>query len=545
DWGRKETDKLAFEQIGQYLAAHGGHGHGSSAGHGNGANGNGESRTAEEKRKADDRAYFEHKLVGGAREGFLWQKLREPRSYDFRKTETKGYNEWLRMPQFHLSEDDIESVMTFVLGLVSEPPSAQYVYGGNSHAVAIAEGMRVLEKFNCGGCHVLKHEKLTIRYTPSGGGQRGDFPPPQPYEGFEFLREKITPEQAEASKREDLAGMSRATIYGLAALARDQPVEYIHPLGDPQLYEPDPSDTEPVTLVREFLLWKNALIDGHVHYIGTKPIGFNDSQVESRQPPLGGSAARAMMPRVFEEMKPLKNDLTGDNTWALVPPPLLNQGSKLRSDWLHDFLLNPYPIRPAVQLRMPKFNMSPQEASKLVDYFEAVENREQQSSTNSSAGSMSASGSMRAGDLQNALKLVATVCSQCHKIGDFTPSGHPVAMAPNLDDVHTRMRPDYLKQWIARPPGKLPYTNMPVNFGHNELKFQQIYPGTSSEQVSAIVEILMNYDAYMKNQVSVAEIVPPPAETPPAAANPDAAKTDAAKTNTKGTETLFQSERLP
>ena len=40
------------------------------------------------------------KLLGHEREGFLWQKLREPRSYDFKKTENKGYNERLRMPQF-------------------------------------------------------------------------------------------------------------------------------------------------------------------------------------------------------------------------------------------------------------------------------------------------------------------------------------------------------------------------------------------------------------------------------------------------------------
>ncbi len=48
------------------------------------------------------------KLLGHEREGFLWQKLRAPRSFDFQKTENKGYNERLRMPQFNFSEDDIE-----------------------------------------------------------------------------------------------------------------------------------------------------------------------------------------------------------------------------------------------------------------------------------------------------------------------------------------------------------------------------------------------------------------------------------------------------
>ena len=34
----------------------------------------------------------------------FWQKLHKPRSYDYKKTENKGYNERLRMPQFNLDQ---------------------------------------------------------------------------------------------------------------------------------------------------------------------------------------------------------------------------------------------------------------------------------------------------------------------------------------------------------------------------------------------------------------------------------------------------------
>src|SRR5207244_8877816 len=44
--------------------------------------------------------------------------------------------------------------------------------------------------------------------------------------------------------------------------------------------------------------------------------------------------------------------------------------------WLHDFLLDPYPIRPATFLRMPRFNMSSSEATALANYFAAVDNAE-------------------------------------------------------------------------------------------------------------------------------------------------------------------------
>lgn len=49
---------------------------------------------------------------------------------------------------------------------------------------------------------------------------------------------------------------------------------------------------------------------------------------------------------------------------------------KVQSEWLHDFLLNPYAIRPAVVLRMPRFNMSTREATSLVKYFSALDDAE-------------------------------------------------------------------------------------------------------------------------------------------------------------------------
>ena len=73
-------------------------------------------------------AYYYNDLVHHGRAGFLWQKLRDPRSYDYLKTETKGYDERLRMPKFPFNEDDIEAIETFVLGLVADPPAKEYIY---------------------------------------------------------------------------------------------------------------------------------------------------------------------------------------------------------------------------------------------------------------------------------------------------------------------------------------------------------------------------------------------------------------------------------
>ena len=65
----------------------------------------------------------------------------------------------------------------------------------------------------------------------------------------------------------------------------------------------------------------------------------------------------------------------GDSSKArpLVPPSLIGQGERTRPEWLYEFLMNPFPVRKMSILRMPKFNLSGNDAQSLVDYFAAIE----------------------------------------------------------------------------------------------------------------------------------------------------------------------------
>ncbi|MBL8851332.1 MAG: c-type cytochrome, partial [Planctomycetaceae bacterium] len=160
DWGRKDTSKLAPEHIEEYLHHHG-EPDGSSTYEAvaeivNPANA--DKLTHEQRMKA----YFFESLAHHGRAGFLWQKLREPRSYDYEKTETKGWDERLRMPKFPVNDQQIESIATFILGLVADPPTSQYVYRPEGAALARIEGEKLLGKFNCTACHMV--EMPGIRY---------------------------------------------------------------------------------------------------------------------------------------------------------------------------------------------------------------------------------------------------------------------------------------------------------------------------------------------------------------------------------------------
>ena len=79
--------------------------------------------------ESDDRGFYVEALFAQRREGFIWQKLRAPRSFDYKKAENKPYNEQLTMGRFAFTPDEREAIITFVLGLVADPPAEKYVRG--------------------------------------------------------------------------------------------------------------------------------------------------------------------------------------------------------------------------------------------------------------------------------------------------------------------------------------------------------------------------------------------------------------------------------
>jgi mono/diheme cytochrome c family protein len=197
DWGRKDPSKLALEHIEEYL-----HHHGEKDGSStmdrvakaveDGVNGRFPSaETADQELSA---AYYVDQINHHGRGGFLWQKLREPRSYDYKKVETKGFDERLKMPRFPFSEADIEAVATFVLGLTAEPPAREFVYQPKGAAKARIEGEKLITKFNCSGCHMLELPEIT--YAANVGEFRLDLTDEQ--------KEKLT-----AGEAVEVTGASR------------------------------------------------------------------------------------------------------------------------------------------------------------------------------------------------------------------------------------------------------------------------------------------------------------------------------------------------
>ncbi len=94
---------------------------------------------------------------------YLHQKLQAPRSFD--RVETKAPQEMLRMPQFNFTEEQIELIMTAVMGMTGENPDAKVRRNLTENEWTIENGRWLMKELNCMGCHVNEDQGGAIRRT--------------------------------------------------------------------------------------------------------------------------------------------------------------------------------------------------------------------------------------------------------------------------------------------------------------------------------------------------------------------------------------------
>lgn len=515
DWGSKDTDQLAFEHVAEYLQHE-------ATSHAEKESDVAASQPASGPRETPSDFYM-RQILSGNRTGFVYQKLTEPRSFDYHKVENKGYNERLRMPQFPFSIDQREAIMTFVLGLVARPPTEKYVYRPDPRRKAIIEGRVLLEKYRCGACHTLQAEKWHLAYPPGSFEEQWRKP------NFPFADHQFTTAELDASAAVDRHGMLHATLVGMPLIA-DNGKPMVLDDYEEVLFEDEEYD--PRLLMYAFQLWKPVALEGQGYEVGETPLSVLAPWIAEKEPSDGGFLTKYLLPRVVAAEKAVTPNASGSQAWGWLPPPLMGLGEKARADWLHDYLLDPEPIRPAAVLNMPRFTLSTDEATTLANYFAAVDRvdyphqfTEQRRSTHLADAEMRYQSRLKelstpdtalsGNRLDDAMRLTTdkNYCVTCHIIGDFDPQTNDLAKGPDLAVIYKRVRPDYLRKWIAKPVSIRPYTGMPVNIPFDSTKEhlggvdQSLYHGTSVEQLDAIVDLLLNFDEYAKRHSLVAPLV--------------------------------------
>jgi cbb3-type cytochrome oxidase cytochrome c subunit len=475
DWGSKSPARLDYGHIREYLEE--------------------QSEDDAGARDGTDK-FYQEKVTHETRMGFLYQKLHRPRSYDYLKKSEK-YKPWddrLRMPQFAFANDPaaIEEVMTFVLGLTGERVAMRYLprtrYGPSQKALAL--GARVLNRHNCAGCHVLEMPKFTIPASTAVA------------EAFTDFKSNVR-SSYQARANDYLAELYPGLTYDPQKKVDPENIE--RELGiTPEDGKPVAIEGMPTGLFENELsvqVWRPVTIRGYTFNIGDN-VTLDQTKIE-RSPGRGGNFAW-----LYATYQSERTGTPFESYWNRLPPPLLREGNKVQTPWLTAFLRDPYPIRPAAQLRMPRFHygrpgQSPaKETEEAANYFAARDRAEFpyqsiEERTPSYLGARDQAHPNYLGAGWEMMTYKGSPCLQCHAIGQHKPTGgEQVVNGPDLRQVSSRFRPEYLETWLANPRRLLPYTAMPQNIvprGAIQIQVPKTFENRPAEMVRAIRDTLLNY----------------------------------------------------
>jgi len=174
--------------------------------------------------------------------------------------------------------------------------------------------------------------------------------------------------------------------------------------------------------------------------------------------------------------------LSGSNS-IFGPPPLDNEGHKAQPDWLFGFLKAPFRMRPLPKVRMPTFGFSDDEATKLVAMFSYINGAPYPFSDYGGIGPRD-----RDEYLVGKALFEAAKCQLCHVVGELGDGPLPPDVkAPNLLMGQKRLRPEWMRLWLADPAAMQKNTAMPSFWlGGNQM---QQFLQTNPEFQAAVREL--------------------------------------------------------
>lgn len=126
-----------------------------------------------------------------------------------------------------------------------------------------------------------------------------------------------------------------------------------------------------------------------------------------------------------------------------MAPDLTWEGSSVQRDWLFKFFKNPNTLRPALIRRMPKFNLTDQEANTLTDYIMAV--YQTPAFDRESVQPPADAPSMEKG---RQLFYSKYACQACHIVDPQKDKGY---VGPTLTQVGSRLNAAWIFQWLKGP----------------------------------------------------------------------------------------------
>ncbi len=385
----------------------------------------------------------------------------------------KGYNPETRMPNLRLADDEIADLVAY---LMSRPVQPEFKA---SHAPKADEGER----------DALVTDYLT--QTRSVVDAKADLAKMSAHDKDLFVGEKIIANYG-CYACHNIPGFEKAKPIGVELSEwGNKPVHLLdfgflhlpHTRADwlaQKVSDPRSFDREKVKTFQEKLKMPQfSLSPAEVETVQTAILGMQKDDMSDALVARG--AARGLVEagrRIVKDYNcqgchiledrggAIREAMTANKIdLAMAPPIIRGEGAKVQSEWLFSFLHGPRTgqIRPWLKVRMPTFPFSTDQINTLTAYF-ATQDKARYPFEDRVA---SLDPRSRAA---GAATFTSLKCAQCHPTSQdafaqaLKEGKTPADLAPILAAAHTRLRYDWIADWIKRPDEWMPGTRMPTNF---------------------------------------------------------------------------------
>jgi mono/diheme cytochrome c family protein len=170
-----------------------------------------------------------------------------------------------------------------------------------------------------------------------------------------------------------------------------------------------------------------------------------------------------------------------------APPILDGEGAKVQEKWLYDFIHSPSTIRPWLAARMPSFGFEKEELRTLVMYFHHLSDQD------------IAFGDIHAPETTDELLKGGKAlfdsfqCAKCHEVTKESAAMGTSFLAPDLGMTKTRLKPDWVIDWLRDPQKLQEGTMMPTFFADGQSPMPDVLGGDAEKQIQAIRDYLYRY----------------------------------------------------
>ena len=385
------------------------------------------------------------------------KKLENPRIFDmlpvYRDTEgiyepskkrmEKSPEELLKMPRFSFYEnlDEVRSVVTFLISQLPDPipPRKQRLLDKDEKTVE--DGLALVRFLNCAGCHRLGAgvQEVPIDELPR----------------FSYL---------DPPENKAINDLERETWLAEALTVK----EYKDPEGRFTL--PEITFPKNTFLGQKFLytIWNED--DKEFVEDAYSVVEIADFYWELTGRP---ESQRILGVYGYREGQVIKSISLAPDDRVLSPPLLRREGERVNGQWLFEFLLKVHKIRESTEIRMPTFDFTPQQSRTMAEMFriladvdgphEVFEDDELNLDMAREGAQMFKSPSPADQGVQP--PPIRHNCDNCHPVNGKRPSNaDQKKWGPELNMARKRLRPSWIRGWLADPKTFLPGTPMPTFF---------------------------------------------------------------------------------